>query len=117
MTCSKHGQCSITWRQLSPLRSGPRCPRPFPLLGFAEFLGRGPGLPQVLVFGPKPLIFSPQLLVAEPTGLFVGHGLDHARGVRIDGRTAIATLLRPPCYRSPSPTENRRRIANPLFNR
>src|SRR5262249_55932151 len=86
-------------------------------LGFAEFLGCGPGLPQVLVFGAKPLMFRPQLLVAEPTGLFVGHGLDHARGVRVDSRMARATLLRPPRYRSPSPTENRRRIANPLVNR
>jgi len=87
------------------------------LLGLAEFLGFRPGLPKGLVFGLQPLVLCPKRLRADATCLFTGPGLNYALGVRVDGRAALATLLRAPSDRSPGATEDGGGIANPLLNR
>src|SRR5438132_3394565 len=87
------------------------------LFGLPEVCGFRPGLPQGLIFGLEPLLLSPQVLIADATGLFAGHRLDHALSMLIDSRAAITALFCPPCHRAPGATHHRRRIANPLFNR
>src|SRR5438128_6238103 len=87
------------------------------LLGLTEVLGVRPRLPQRLVFCFELLVFVPKRVVTDPAGLFARDGLYHALGMRVDGGTTIATLLRPPRHRSPSATEDCSGMANPGLNR
>jgi hypothetical protein len=63
------------------------------------------------------LICGPDLFIADATHLLADHGLNHALGVPVDGRAAIATLLDAPRHRALGATEHGSGIANPRFNR
>ena len=87
------------------------------LLGLTELLGFSPRLPQRGVFCLEPLVFVPQGVVTDPTGLCARDGLYHALGMCVDRGATIVTVLRPPRHRSPSATEDGGSIANPGLNR
>ena len=87
------------------------------MLGRAEVFRLRPGLPKRLRLRSQSLILSPKGLIADAGRLFVGYRLHDTLGVRVDGGTAIATLLRAPGHRAPDATDNGSRIANLLFNR
>ena len=59
---------------------------------------------------------GPQSLLADPADLFVEHRLDDTVGMRVDGRSAITTLLGALRHSSPGPTQDGCRIANPCLN-
>jgi hypothetical protein len=63
------------------------------LLALAELFHLRPDLPKGLIVGLEPLVFSPQLFIAHAASLFVGHHLDHALGVLINGGATITALL------------------------
>jgi hypothetical protein len=55
-------------------------------------------------------------LVADPTRLFVEHGLDHTVDMVVNGRAAITALPGALSHCPPGPTPNSGRIANPGVN-